>query len=151
MKRVATVVLLALVAAAMSGIHDTSWARQPQVDQPRDPHRRAIAAYLATIPLGSALEINPVRGNKFQALLEEIAPDAITVRLATGDYSVSRVIAIDEIKDLKRIAKIGTHTRRTVLVVVGIGAAVLVGTCAHAISSLDLSQSVAGAGGDGRP
>ena len=32
-----------------------------------------------------------------------------------------------EIKDLKRIAKIGTHTRRTVLVVVGIGAAMLVG------------------------
>jgi hypothetical protein len=151
MRRVVTVVLVAMLTAVISGIDDPSWARQNENAQTRDAHRREIAARLAAIPLGSAIEVNPTRGNKFQALLEDVAADTITVRLATGDYSTSRTISIDEIKDLKKIVKISNHTTRNILIVVGIGTAVLVGTCAHALASADTPQGPPKVDSDGRP
>ena len=132
MKRALTVVLIAVLTAAISGIHDTSWANQTLASQ-EEMHRRKIAAALATIPLGSPIEIDPVRGETFEAVLEDISPDTIVVRLATGNNAVTRTILIDEIQSLKRIRKINDHRIRTIVVLVGIGAAVaLVGACASA-------------------
>jgi hypothetical protein len=152
MRRVMIVVLVAALTAALSGINDTSWAGENPVVQPADVHRQAMAARLAGIPIGSAIEVDPTRGKKFQALLERVTEDAITVTVPNGRYLETRTITLDEIKDVKRIAKIGRrHTGRNVLIVVGVVAAVLVGTCAHAVGTLDKSQPGPDVGNEGRP
>lgn len=140
MKRALTVVFIAVLTAMIWGINDTTWALQSQDAQTRDAHQKAIAARLAGIPIGSPIEVEPVRGTKFQALLEDVTADAITVRLATGNYAVTRTIPVDEIRSVRRIGKVGSRARK-VLKVVGITAAVLVGTCA-ALVLTDTSQTV---------
>lgn len=141
MRRALTVVVIAVLTAMISGVNDTTWALQKQDTQTRDAHQKEIAARLAGIPIGSPIEVEPVRGPKFQALLEDVTADAITVRVAAANYAVTRTIPVDEIKTVKRISRIGSSKARTVLKVAGITAAVLVGTCAAAVLiSADTSQ-----------
>jgi hypothetical protein len=60
------------------------------------------------------------------------------VRLATGNNAVTRTIPFDEIKSLKKLRKLNDHRTRNVLVLVGVGAAVvLVGTCACALDNVN--------------
>jgi hypothetical protein len=134
MKRALSVVLIALLTAAISGIHDTTWASQTPASQ-AEAHQKKIAAIVAAIPAGSPVRIDPVRGETFEAVLDGISADAIVVRLATGNGAVTRTIPLDEIENLKQIRKLNDHRLRTVIVLVGVGAAVvLVGTCANALN-----------------
>ena len=140
MKRALSVALIAVLTAAISGIHDTSWASQAPASQ-AEAHRTKIAATIGAIPVGSPIEIDPVRGEKFEAVLEDILPNAIIVRLTTGNYAVTRTIPLDEIQNLKKIRKLNDHRTRNVIILVGVGAVVvLVGACANALSNADTSQ-----------
>ena len=137
MKRALSVALIAALTAAISGIHDTSWAGQNRASQ-AGAQREKVAAAVQGIPIGSPIAIDPVRGEKFEAILEELSSDAIVVRLATGNNAVTRMIPLDEIRSLKKIRKLNDHRTRNVLIVVGVGAVVvLVGTCANALRSAD--------------
>jgi hypothetical protein len=140
MKRAATVVLIAVLTAMLSGIKDATWARQTPDTQAGDAHQKEIATRLAGIPVGSAIELELVGGAKFQALLDIVAPDSITVRMASGDFAFTRVIPLDEIKTVKRIRRIGRSMTRRILFGLGIGGAVVVGACAAALAFLDATD-----------
>ena len=140
MKRVWTVIVAAVFTTMISGITDVSWADQG-LQAEVDAHRQKIAEAFRSIPVGSPIEIDPVRGADFQAILESVTDDAITVRLVSGNYAVSRMIPFDEIRNVKRIRAINSHRGRNIAILVGVGAAVvLVGTCANSLSA-DLSPA----------
>lgn len=132
MKRVATVLLIALLTAAISGLSDGSLARAEQREQKAEAHRQEIAAQLKDIPLNSVVEIELTDGETVNAILEEVTPDGITVMVLERDNRVRKTILIDDIEDIERV---GGHKLRNVLIGVGIGAAVLVGTCAAALNT----------------
>ena len=147
MKRVATVVLIALLTAAISGLDDASLARAEQGAQTADAHRQEIASRLKDIPVNSVVRIERTDGQTFNALLEDVTPDAITFTVLEGSNRAKETILIDEIQNIERVRG---HKLRNVLIGVGIGAAVLVGTCAAALNSTT-SQPLTRADGDARP
>ena len=146
MKRVTTVVVIALLTAAISGLDDASLVRAEQGAQTAEAHRQEIAGQLKDIPVNSVVRIERTDGKTFNALLEDVTPDAITVTVLEGNTRAKETILIDEIKDIERVRG---HKLRNVLIGVGIGAAVLVGTCAAALNS-KTSQPVTRADGDAR-
>jgi hypothetical protein len=137
MKRAVAVITLAVLMAALSGIEEVSLTPPAQASGQADARVQKIANSLQAIPVGSAIEIEPTKGKKFQALLEDVAPDAITVRVVSGASSLSRTIPLDEIKNLKKINKMtssdkGSKVARNVLI--GFGIAVGVCTASLAIA-----------------
>ena len=132
MKRAATVVLFALLTAAISGLNDASLARAEQGAQTAEARRQEIATQLEEIPPNSVVRIERTDGRTFNAILEDVTPDAITVTILEGDTRAKESIPIDEIGSIERVRG---HKLRNILIGVGIGAAVLVGTCAAALNS----------------
>lgn len=134
MKRAISVVLLALFTAAVSGVDEVVVAGQTPSQAQVEAHRQSIAAQLSAIPVGSAIEIEPVKGRKFRALLEGVTADAVSVRLVSGNYTISRTIPLDDIRNVKQVSGAKTLSTGTkVKIGVGVGAAVLVGACAASL------------------
>jgi hypothetical protein len=130
MKRVLTVVLIAVLMAFFSGVDDSSWAGQNVQDrdaQKREAHRHALANQLERMPVGTPIQVERTRGNKLKAVFQNVTADEITVLYVEEGRRVTETIPLDEIK---KIEKIGGHTARNVLIGVGVGVAVLVGVCA---------------------
>jgi hypothetical protein len=133
MKRVVTVVLIAVLTAFFSGVDNTSWAGQGVQDvkdrdaQKREAHRQALANQLEGMPPGTPIQVERTRGDKLKAVLQNVTADEITVLLPDGKQGVTQTIPLDEIK---KVEKIGGHTARNVLIGVGVGVAALVGVCA---------------------
>ena len=141
MNRAISVVLVALLTAVMSGI-DESWASQTRTAAEVEAHRQQIADRLKNIPIGSPIEIEPETGREFQAYLESVTPDEITVKLVSGRYSLSRTVRVDEIRNLKRIRSVGggPSTAKKVAIGVGIGLGVAVGVCAASLNGASTSS-----------
>jgi hypothetical protein len=127
MKRVLTVVTIALITAFLTGIDNTSWAGQDVQDrdaQRREAHRQALASQLQAMPLPAPIQVERTRGGKVKGVLQRVTAADITVLIVDGG---TETIPLDEIK---KIEKIGGRTARKVLIGVGIGVAALVGVCA---------------------
>ena len=137
MKRAAAVVLAALLIAAVSGIDAPSLAHDWQAAQPADPHAQAIAARARRIGTNRVVRVERTDGTRLNGLLESIAADAITVTILERD---NRRRATIPFGDIRRIDEVRGHALRNVLIGVGIGVAVLVGTCAAALSSVEPPQ-----------
>jgi hypothetical protein len=73
MKRALSVTLIAMLMAAVSGIHDPSWASQNPAAQ-AEARRQKIAAVVQAIPIGSPIGIDLVRGEEFEAILRMCPP-----------------------------------------------------------------------------
>lgn len=131
MSRAAVVVLIALLAAAVSGIDAPSLA---QPVQPADSHAQAMAARARRIGTNRVVRIERADGTRVNGLLESIAVEAITVTILERDNRRRETIRFAEIR---RIDEVRGHALRNVLIGVGIGVAVLVGTCAAALSSVE--------------
>jgi hypothetical protein len=133
MKRVMTVVLLALLTAYLSGVDNTTWAAEGLVqDTPqRVAHRQALVEQLEKMKAGTPIEVERASGEKIKAVFQSVTADAISVVLPGGGRGVPQTIALDEIK---RIKELGGHIARNVLIGVGIAVAALVGVCAAAAS-----------------
>jgi hypothetical protein len=71
-------------------------------------------------------------------VLEEVMPDAMTVIILEGQDRRRETIPF---ADISKVNEVRGHKLRNVLIAVGIGAAVLVGTCAAALSSLPSESS----------
>ena len=134
MKRAAAIVLIALLVAAVSGIDAPSLAHAGQAAQPADPRAQAIAARATRIGTNRVVRIERTDGTRLNGLLESIAADAITVTILERDNRRRETIPFAEIR---RIDEVRGHALRNVLIGVGIGVAVLVGTCAAALNSVE--------------
>ena len=133
MKRALIVVLIALFIASVSGINDASLANEPQAAPPGDAHQRAIASRVSKIGVNRVVKIERTDGTIDNALLEDVMPDAITVTILEKQNRRRETIPFAQIR---KIDEVRGHTLRNVLIGVGIGVAVLVGTCAAALSSI---------------
>jgi hypothetical protein len=138
MKRAAAIVLIAVLMAAVSGIDATSLARDQQAAQPAGAQAQAIAARARRIGINRVVRIERTDGTRLNGLIETIAADAITVTSLERDNRRSETIPFAEIK---RLDEVRGHALRNVLIGVGIGVAVLVGTCAAALNSVESPRS----------
>ena len=130
MKRALSVVLIATLVASIAGIDTTSLARE-QTAQAADPHQREIAARAARIGVKRLVRIERTDGTTVNAVLEDILPDAIVVTILEQQDRRTETIAFADIDDIDEVRG---HALRNVLIGVGIGVAVLVGTCAAVAS-----------------
>ena len=140
MKRIACVVLFALITAAISGVNDASAARTEQTVQTPDAHRQAILAQLKRIPLDSVVRIDQTDGQRIDAVLNDITADAIVVTILGGPNRQQTTIPFD---DIRRVERLRGHTLRNVLIIAGVSAAVLVGACAAALNNINNDEAPA--------
>jgi hypothetical protein len=138
MKRAAAIVLIALLVAAVSGIDAPSLAHDGQAAQPPDAHVQALAARATRIGMNRVVRIERTDRTRLNGLIESIAADAITVTILERDNRRRETIPFAEIR---RIDEVRGHALRNVLIGVGIGVAVLVGTCAAALNSVESPRS----------
>jgi len=132
-KRALSVIMVALLIASVSGVTDASVAleRQQQAPQTASKHERDIAERAARIGVKHIVRIDRVGGGRSNTLLEDVLPDAIVVTILDGQDRRRETIPFTEIR---RISEVRGHALRNVLIGVGIGMAVLIGTCAVALS-----------------
>ena len=133
MKRALIVIMVALLIAAVSGVTDASLALELQqgASQTSSAHDREIAERAARIGVNHVIRIERMDGGRSNALLEDVLPDAIVVTILDGQDRRRETILFTEIR---RINEVRGHALRNVLIGVGIGMAVLIGTCAVALS-----------------
>ncbi len=132
MKRALLVVVVALLIASISGINGASLALEPQATQTTGAHEREIAARVSRIGVNHVVRIERADGRRSNAVLEDVLPDAIVVTVLEGKNRRRETIPFAEIR---MIDEVRGHALRKVLIGVGIGVAVLVGTCAATLSS----------------
>jgi hypothetical protein len=136
-RRAAAIVLIAILIAAVSGIDTPSLAHAAAAAQTADPHAQAIAARASRIGVNRVVKIERADGTRLNALLDAIGTDAITVTILERNDRRRETIPFTAIR---RIDEVRGHALRNVLIGVGIGVAVLVGTCAAALSSANSPQ-----------
>jgi hypothetical protein len=136
-KRASVVVLIALLIAAVSGIDGASLPRPQSATQPGDAHAQAIAARARRIGTSRVIRIERTDGTRLNALLERVEADGLAVTILEKDNRRSETIPFSEIM---KVDEVRGHALRNVLIGVGIGVAVLVGTCAAALSSVPAAQ-----------
>ena len=132
MRRALIVIMVALLIASMSGVNDPSLALEQQVAQATGAHTREIASRVSRIGINRVVRIERADGGRSTAVLEDVLPDAIVVTILDGQNRRRETIPFAEIT---KIDEVRGHALRNVLIGVGIGVAVLVGTCAAALSS----------------
>ena len=135
MKRVLTVVLMAVLTAYVSGVDNTTSAAEGlvQATPQRIAHRQELVEQLQTMKAGTPIEVERASGEKIKAVFQSVTADTITVILPGAGQGVPQTIALDEIT---RIKKLGGHMARNVLIGVGVAVAALVGVCAAAASKV---------------
>jgi len=137
MKRASIVVLIALLIAAVSGIDGASLPQAQAPAQPGDAHAQAIADRARRIGTSRVIRIERTDGTRLNALLDRVEADGLAVTILEKDNRRSETIPFSAIK---KIDEVRGHALRNVLIGVGIGVAVLVGTCAAALSSAQPAQ-----------
>jgi hypothetical protein len=141
-KRAAVVVVIALMIASVSGINEASvaqgfspvLAREQQTQSGAEKHQSEMAARAQRIGVNRVVRIERTDGTESNFLLEAILPDAITVVLLDGPDRRKETIPFTDITDIDEVRG---RKLRNILIVVGIGAAVLVGACAVALNSVE--------------
>jgi flagellar basal body-associated protein FliL len=138
--RALTVVLIAVLIASAFGINNTSLARERQVPQASDVQQRDTQTRANRIGINHVVRIERMDGTKFNALLEGVTADAITVVLLdTRDRRRETI----RFTDIRKIDEVRGRALRNILIGVGIGAAVLVGACAVAVRSSEDRRAAA--------
>jgi hypothetical protein len=138
MTRALSVVLIALLIASVSGINDTSLAREQQAGQATDEQQRETLSRANKIGINHVVRIERLDGTESNGLLEEVTADAITILILDGPDRRRETVPA---RDIRRITEVRGHALRNILIFAGITAAVLVGACAAAVNSLeDLRQ-----------
>ena len=132
MKRALIVVLIALLIASVSGVNGASLAVQREAAPADDAHQQAIAERVRKIGAHRVARIERTDGTTVDALVEAVLGDAITVTILEKQGNRRETIPVAEIR---KIDEVRGHALRNVLIGVGIGVAVLVGTCAASLSS----------------
>ena len=128
MKRVAVVVISAVMTALVCGVTETG-AQGSGDERAAQARREAVQSRLAEIPIGAVVRIERVNGPRIDAVLESVEADAITVVIPKGADRTPLTIPV---ADIRKVDELHGHALRNVLIGFGIAAAVLVGLCASA-------------------
>jgi hypothetical protein len=136
-KRALIVIVVALLIASVSGVNDATLALAQEAAQVTGAHEREIAARVSRIGVNRVVRIERAAGGRFNAVLEDLLPNAIVVTILEGQNRRRETIPFAEIR---KIDEVRGHTLRNVLIGVGI-VAVLVGTCAATLSSETSARS----------
>jgi len=131
-KRALIVIVVALLIASVSGVNDATLALEQEAAQATGAHEREIASRVSKIGVNRVVRIERADGGRSNAVLEDVLPDAIVVTILEGQNRRRETISFAEIRTIDEVRG---HALRNVLIGVGIGVAVLVGTCAAALSS----------------
>jgi hypothetical protein len=131
-KRALIVIAVALLIASVTGVNDATLALAQGATQATGAHEREITARVSRIGVNRVVRIERADGGRFNAVLEDVLPDAIVVTILDGQNRRRETITFAEIR---KIDEVRGHALRNVLIGVGIGVAVLVGTCAATLSS----------------
>ena len=104
MKRVLTVMLIGTLSTLLLGVEDTSWAVQASVANPAGLQGDPIMQALSTLRRGATVEIERSNGTKFYAVIEEIAPDTVTVMRDQAGKTLTETIAVADIRSIKAVS-----------------------------------------------
>ena len=134
MKRVAFVVILALINAVAFGITPSSAAPPPPTGQSaaEQTHQAEIYKKASRIPSGRVVRIVYLDGTQTDAVLDRVLPDTIEILFVTRD---SRVPATVPMGTIKKITELKGEERVSSLKAAGIGLAVLTGLCLAAVGA----------------
>jgi hypothetical protein len=136
-KRAFLVIVIALLIAAVSGIDGASLPQAQPPARSGDAHAQAIAARARNIGTSRVIRIERTDGTRLNALLDRVEADGLAVTILEKDNRRSERIPFSAIR---KIDEVRGHALRNVLIGVGIGVAVLVGTCAAALSAVPAAQ-----------
>jgi len=135
MKRVLVIVLIGTLATLFLGIEDTSWAVQSSAVRPAVPPQDPVMQLLSSLRRGDTVEIEPVQGTSFFAVIEAIGADTVTVLRDDRGRTVTQTVAIADIRWIKPASgrKVARHSKSLIIAAVAAGLVVLsVGVCAAA-------------------
>ena len=126
MRRVFAVLLIATLTTMMIGIDRTSWADQDRDHEKREKQRAAVTKALGEMTRGSTATIERQDGQKVDVVIQEIAPDAVTVMRQQQDYVVTETIPLTDIATIKKTSAKKMSTTSKVLIATAVALGVLV-------------------------
>jgi hypothetical protein len=124
MKRVLAVVLIAALATAALGIDDTVVSASQSGDQKKaDKQRDEVAKALAGMQRGTTATVERQDRVKFDAVIEEITVDSVTVLRQIGDKVTREKIPISDIARIKEksLKKMGAASKVLIWTAVTLG------------------------------
>jgi hypothetical protein len=135
MKRVLAVVFVAALTTMMLGSDRTSWAGQAGDARKAEKQRADVMKVLKDMRRGSTVSIELKAGEKFDAVIQEIAADTLTIMREQGDTVSTQSVAIGDIARLKKtnIRKMGVASK--VLIGTAVALGVLVAACRSSASA----------------
>jgi hypothetical protein len=121
----------------MLGSDRTSWAGQAGDAKNAEKQRADVMKVLKDMRRGSTVSIELKSGEQFDAVIQEIAADTLTIMRQQGETASTQSVAIDDIARLKKtsIRKMGVASK------VLIGTAVTLGLLVAACRSSSASQA----------
>jgi hypothetical protein len=143
MKRVLAVVLIAALATAALGIDDTVSASQSG-DQKADKQRDDVAKALAGMRRGTTAAVERKDRVKFDAVIEEITVDSVTVLRQIGNKVTSETIPISDIARIKEksLKKMGAASKVLIWTAVTVGVLFVAALASCSVSSPNASVDV---------
>jgi hypothetical protein len=128
MKRVIAVVVIAALTTLMVGVERQSWASQERDQKKRAAQREEVARELRGMSRGSTVRIERTDGTAVDAVIQEIAPDAVTVLVENRGQVTTQMIAIADIATIEKVSLKKMSKTKKVLIVSAVGLGVLVVT-----------------------
>ena|SRR5688572_12182340 len=127
MKRVLTVVLIAALATLALGIDHTVSASQSGDHEKADKQRADVTKDLAGMQRGTTATVERKDGMEFDAVIEEITADSVTVLRQIGDKATSETIPISDIARIKEksLKKMGVASKVLIVTAVTLGVLVV--------------------------
>jgi hypothetical protein len=125
MKRVIAVLLIAALTTLMVGVDRTSWASQERDQKKREAQREAVVNDLRGMRRGSTVRIERTDGTDVDAVIQEIAPDAVTVLVENRGQVTTQTIAIADIAKIEKVSLKKMSKTKKVLIVAAVGLGVL--------------------------
>jgi hypothetical protein len=144
MKRVLTVMLVAVLTTMMVGVDRTSWASQEADQKKREKQQAAVAKALRDMHRGTTATVERTNGEKIDVVIEEIRAQEIVVMRQQRDQVASETIPIADIAKIKKASLRKMSVTSKVL----IGTAVAVGVLFVAALAACASASAAQPGLD---
>ena len=126
MRRVFAVLLIATLTTMMIGIDRTSWAGQDRDREKRERQRAAVTKALGEMTRGSTATIERQDGQKFDVVIQEITPDAVTVMRQQQDHVVTETIPLTDIATIKKTSAKKMSKTSKVLIATAVALGVLV-------------------------
>ena len=102
MKRALTVVVVALLTAALSGVNTVSQALQGTETPSEEARRQDIATRLNSVATGYIVTIERTDGQRLRAVTVEATPESLTFILLDADTVESQTIPLADIRQVER-------------------------------------------------